>query len=135
MVLGAVGDFLALGFGAQSIVAPLGSTTLVFNIAFAPIMHSEQLTRSDLFNTFVILVGCVVAVAFADKKDTLLPLNELYQLYVTRRFAVYAVVIVVAVSSVLLFIRNWERMQVLFSAVSRAMLCCLVLCRVPCCAV
>ena len=54
---------------AESVVAPLGSMTLVANVVIAPCMLKERVTRMDLFATFLIVIGCVLAVAFASHKD------------------------------------------------------------------
>ena len=51
---------------APSIVAPLGSLTLVANVLIAPCMLGERVTRRDLFATGVIMFGCILAVAFAE---------------------------------------------------------------------
>ena len=38
VIVGSLCDFAALGFGSQSLVAPLGSLTLVANCIFAPLL-------------------------------------------------------------------------------------------------
>jgi hypothetical protein len=48
IILGSVFDFAALGFGAQSIVAPLGSLTLVANVVIAPLMHGVCAPRAGV---------------------------------------------------------------------------------------
>uniref|UniRef100_A0A7S1GDF7 Uncharacterized protein n=1 Tax=Bicosoecida sp. CB-2014 TaxID=1486930 RepID=A0A7S1GDF7_9STRA len=108
IVAGAIGDFAALGFGAQSIVAPLGSTTLVANVFFAPMMLGEEISRSDLIATMAIVAGCVVSVAFASHKDCLLTVDQLFDLYTTERFAYYASLIVSTVMLFLVAIRHME---------------------------
>ena len=45
-ILGSILDFTALGFGAQSVVAPLGSLTLVANVFIAPISESSVLFQN-----------------------------------------------------------------------------------------
>lgn len=49
VVFGSIADFIALGFAAQTIVAPLGSLTLVTNVVFAPYFAGEKLSRSHSF--------------------------------------------------------------------------------------
>ena len=71
IILGSICDFAALAFGAQSIIAPLGSLTLVANVFFAPCLLGETLTKRDLIATFTIVLGATIAVAFASHKDTI----------------------------------------------------------------
>lgn len=69
LVLGAIGDFVALGFAAQSIVAPLGSLTLVVNMFIARWMHGEKVTPLGIVATICIVAGSFIAIAFADHSD------------------------------------------------------------------
>jgi len=45
VIVGSVADFAALGFAAQTIVAPLGAFTLVSNVFFAPYFSGESVSR------------------------------------------------------------------------------------------
>lgn len=99
LVLGAIADFTALGFGgglksaqchvlclacmlralrrltalsrraAQSIIAPLGSLTLVCNVVFARMIQHENVDQSTLTWTLVIIAGSAVSVGFASHKN------------------------------------------------------------------
>ena len=66
MALGSMADFAALGFAAQSLLAPLAAASLVLNIVQAPCLVGEQPTMLDICATLVIGTGCCVSVAFAD---------------------------------------------------------------------
>ena len=70
IIVGSFADFAALGFASQSIVAPLGSLTLVANVFFAPLLLGEVVSRSDIMATFVILCGAIIAVVFANHDET-----------------------------------------------------------------
>ncbi|ETO28613.1 hypothetical protein RFI_08517 [Reticulomyxa filosa] len=70
-VIGAIFDFVALGFAPQSVVAPLGSLTLVVNVCLAPIMQNEIPSKRVIFSTFVIVIGCIITVVFSAKEDNL----------------------------------------------------------------
>ena len=54
VMLGGLSDFLAYGYAPQSVCAPLGVSSLVFNLIFSSIMHGsdqERVTRLDIFVT------------------------------------------------------------------------------------
>lgn len=68
---GSVADFAALGFAAQSIVAPLGSLTLVANMFVAPLMLGEHVGFREVQATALVVIGSSLAVAFASHKDTI----------------------------------------------------------------
>ena len=64
MILGAASDFIAFGFAAQSLIAPLGATTLLCNAILAPLIVGEKVAKSDWVASVVITTGCVVALVF-----------------------------------------------------------------------
>jgi uncharacterized membrane protein len=70
VILGSFADFSALGFGAQSIIAPLGSLTLVANVVFAQLLLHESISRRELLATLTIICGSGLSVAFASHEDT-----------------------------------------------------------------
>ena len=111
IVAGSVCDFGALAFGAQSVVAPLGSLTLVANIFFAQAMHGEQVTKRDILVTAFIIFGCVLSVAFASHKNEICDITDLLALYGTSTFGIYAVVVVTIIFSCLFYIRYMERVR------------------------
>jgi len=65
VVLDACGDFVFIGLAPQSLLAPLGSLSLGWNIILAPIFHNEKVTKSILSATALIYVGTIVTVLFA----------------------------------------------------------------------
>lgn len=56
VVLGSLGDFAALAFAAQSIVAPIGSVTLVTNVLFAHFLLKERLSKRDIMYVHIAAV-------------------------------------------------------------------------------
>ena len=94
VILGSVADLLALGFAAQSIVAPLGSLTLVSNVLLAPLFLGEQLDRRDLLATFAIVFGSAISVIFAAHEEIAYSVSDLFAFYLLPRFFVYAVLVV-----------------------------------------
>jgi len=97
IILGSLADFAALAFGAQSIIAPLGSLTLVSNVFFAPCLLGETLTARDIFATITIIFGATIAVIFASHKDTIYGLEQLFGFYEQPRFGLYAIFIMVTI--------------------------------------
>lgn len=89
IIFGSFADFAALSFAPQvnyphntrkvlnyslqlvlqSLVAPLGSLTLVSNVVFAPILLRETIGTRDIIGTVTIVIGSAVAVAFASHED------------------------------------------------------------------
>lgn len=106
--VGAVLDFVALGFGAQSVVAPLGSLTLVFNLLFANLIHDETVETSDFLNTFLILLGCFITVAFSSKQTRFTPVHTLFELFMSPRFTFYAISTLLIVIFLLMRLRHIE---------------------------
>eukprot|EP00512_Aurantiochytrium_limacinum_P001141 CAMPEP_0171489180 /NCGR_PEP_ID=MMETSP0958-20121227/2613_1 /TAXON_ID=87120 /ORGANISM="Aurantiochytrium limacinum, Strain ATCCMYA-1381" /LENGTH=712 /DNA_ID=CAMNT_0012022363 /DNA_START=120 /DNA_END=2258 /DNA_ORIENTATION=- len=105
---GSLFDFAALAFGAQSVIAPLGSLTLVANMFFAQYMHGETLSQQDVLATAVIFLGCIISVAFASHENEIYTIEELLGLYATLRFVIYAVTIVALLVGGLIFVHFIE---------------------------
>lgn len=64
-VLGNVLDFVALKYAPQSLVAPLGSMSLVTNVIVAPWMNKEHRSWKDFLGVLIIVAGAVVVVVFS----------------------------------------------------------------------
>ncbi|GAA6049083.1 hypothetical protein JCM3770_003878 [Rhodotorula araucariae] len=63
-----VGSTLALEFLRAEYVAPLGSSSLIFNVLFAYLLAGIPVTRLDVAGTAVIIVGVVGVVVFGNQK-------------------------------------------------------------------
>ncbi|KAK4050594.1 hypothetical protein OIV83_003320 [Microbotryomycetes sp. JL201] len=64
-----VGSTLALEFLRAEYVAPLGSTSLVFNVVFAYLLAGLPVTKLDVAGTATIVLGVVGVVVFGNKRD------------------------------------------------------------------
>eukprot|EP01029_Cantina_marsupialis_P014355 TRINITY_DN316_c0_g3_i1.p1 TRINITY_DN316_c0_g3~~TRINITY_DN316_c0_g3_i1.p1 ORF type:complete len:512 (-),score=122.73 TRINITY_DN316_c0_g3_i1:346-1881(-) len=93
IILGSLGDFSALIFAAQSVVAVLGSLTLVSNVFVAPFLLKEKVSKTHYISTLLIVTGCIIAVAFGPHDESSYTISELVALYTTTRFVIYAVII------------------------------------------
>ncbi|KAK2463221.1 hypothetical protein APHAL10511_004876 [Amanita phalloides] len=59
-----IGSTLALEYMRAEYVAPLGSSSLVFNFLFARFLVGTPVTRNDIYGTIVVVLGVVGIVAF-----------------------------------------------------------------------
>ena len=93
VILGAVGDFIALGLGSQAVVAAAGgATTLSVNILFAKFWHKEKLYNLDLLGVFFIILGAIIvaSIAPASKDYTL---DDLLSFAAATPFVIYIVIL------------------------------------------
>lgn len=61
VVGGSLGDFAALAFATQALVASLGgATTLATNLVIARFWHKEELIRQDVFGVAGIIAGAII---------------------------------------------------------------------------
>ncbi|KAK4054958.1 hypothetical protein OIO90_003299 [Microbotryomycetes sp. JL221] len=92
-----VGSTLALEFLRAEYVAPLGSTSLIFNVIFAYLLAGTPVTKLDVFGTLTIVLGVVGVVVFGNQrtksadfdKETNLSLTLLKQLWSRADWLVY----------------------------------------------
>ncbi|KDR75824.1 hypothetical protein GALMADRAFT_68343 [Galerina marginata CBS 339.88] len=59
-----IGSTLALEYMRAEYVAPLGSTSLVFNFLFARFLVGTPVTSTDIYGTIVVILGVIGIVAF-----------------------------------------------------------------------
>lgn len=89
MIIGALGDLAAFGFAAQSLLAPLGGSTIVFNALMSPCFLNEKLYNTDIYATVIILIGCTVTVAFGDQSEQKFSVEELFGYYMRGDVIMY----------------------------------------------
>ncbi|KAI0311618.1 hypothetical protein OF83DRAFT_1177400 [Amylostereum chailletii] len=59
-----IGSTLALQYMRAEYVAPLGSTSLIFNFLFARFLVGTPVTMNDIYGTVVVIIGVIGIVAF-----------------------------------------------------------------------
>mmetsp|Transcript_1571 Transcript_1571/g.2767 ORF Transcript_1571/g.2767 Transcript_1571/m.2767 type:complete len:623 (-) Transcript_1571:28-1896(-) len=92
---GSLLDFVAFGMAPQSLLAPLGALSLVWNAMIAPLFNSEKLTRQNLIATGIIMFGTLMTVIFAAHSTPTYTLEDLMSLYYQPMMIVYMIFIVV----------------------------------------
>ena len=118
IIMGSVGDFGALAFGAQSLIAPLSSLALVANIVIATGMHGEEFSKRDGGCTLVIISGCVVSVIFAQQDDVQYSTECLFTLFAEPGALCYFIFIICAITGGVLFVKWIERVLESYGAQS-----------------
>jgi len=112
VVVGSVADFAALSFAPQSLVAPLGSLTLVSNVIFAPLLLKEKITTRDLIATVTIVSGSTIAVAFASHDDVIYGMADLFSFYFRLPFLAYISAVLVYIGALFGFVRHMQRLEI-----------------------
>lgn len=97
MIAGAIADFAALPFAPQSLLAPLATTTLVFNVGMANILSKERPTCTNIVATATILAGTVLVVVFGDRCSPTYKADELVDRFEAPAMIVYIVMVGVCV--------------------------------------
>jgi len=97
VVVGSLGDFVALGFAPQSLMTPVGGFTLVCNAVFAKYFLLENLTQKDRLGTLNIIIGIIVLAIFSSKDSTSYTLAQLLRMFISRGFVIYVCCLTVIV--------------------------------------
>lgn len=111
VITGAIFDFVALGFAAQSIVAPIGAVTLVANVIFASCWLGEKFSKWDFLGTTMILVGSTLAVCFGDHSQNTYTTQELLDFYSQLGFILYAIACVFFIMALYVVVRFAEPLK------------------------
>lgn len=111
MVIGEVGNFSAYGYAPASLVAPLGTTTVIANMFLAAIFLKEKIESANLFGSALAVIGAVLVVAFAPKQETVLDGEMLNQQLMQTSFIVYICVefAILGILFFLLYVRKMRR--------------------------
>ncbi len=118
IILGSIFDFAALSYGPQSLVAPLGSLTLVSNVLFAHFLLAEDVARRDVFATFLIVAGSTIAIGFGSHEDKVFTVGELYASFLVPGFLLYALIVCIAIGYLYMTILKLERIEYLHGSSS-----------------
>lgn len=71
VIMGAIGDFIAIGIANQALVAALGGAgTLTCNVIIAHWVLHEKMQRTDLLGVLLIILGAVIISVQAPKSTT-----------------------------------------------------------------
>ena len=99
VIVGSLGDFVALGFAPQSLMTPVGGFTLVCNAVFAHYFLDEHLTTKDRIGTLNIIIGIIVLAVFSSKDSTSYTLKQLLKMFTQRGFVIYVLVLIVIIAN------------------------------------
>ncbi|CAI5707099.1 hypothetical protein KXD40_009189 [Peronospora effusa] len=89
IALGAIGDFEALGFAPQALVAAVGGGfTVLANVFFAHLWLGQILTKTDVLGTLLIIIGVVLSTV-ANEPDEQMSLVELEKQFFQLGFLIY----------------------------------------------
>lgn len=98
--LGAIGDFEALGFAPQALVAAVGGGfTVLANVFFAHLWLGQVLTKADVVGTLFIIIGIVLSTV-ANQPDEQLSLVELEKQFFQLGFLIYLGVMTIVLGSI-----------------------------------
>lgn len=89
MVLGEVGNFSAYGFAPASLVAPLGTTTVIANMFIAVGILKEKLRPADIFGCAMAVVGAFLLVNFSTRTEKVLDADGIVEHLQKLGFIIY----------------------------------------------
>ncbi|KAJ1980293.1 hypothetical protein H4R35_001176 [Dimargaris xerosporica] len=92
MVSGETGNFLAYGFAPASVVAPLGTVTLITNVFMAPLLLKETVRVRDACGVLLAILGAFVVVSSSKSTDPSLTPDKLWDNITSFASALYYLV-------------------------------------------
>eukprot|EP01084_Bolivina_argentea_P310445 537220_1 len=92
-IVGSIIAAAALIFGAQSVVAPLGSLTLVTNTILAANFLGEPFEKHHLIGIVIVIISSVFLVLFGPNEGDDYTLLEFKQAYLQLGFVIFSVVL------------------------------------------
>jgi len=92
MVFGEIGNFSAYGFAPASLVAPLGTTTVIVNAIIAVVFLKEKMRSRDILGIILSMVGAFLLINFSNKTETMLTAHEILTYVKQWAFIIYLIV-------------------------------------------
>ncbi|XP_060078144.1 NIPA-like protein 2 [Ylistrum balloti] len=89
MGFGEIGNFSAYGFAPASLVAPLGTTTVIANLFLAALILKEKIRAENLFGSAMAVIGAFLIVTFSSKTERVRNGEELNTAVTQVSFIVY----------------------------------------------
>ena len=117
-VICAVCDVMSYGYAPVSLIAPLTSLSLIFNMCLNPIINGEFVSRYTIIATLVICGGTVITVVFSPRGNTNEGQNindELENLYISWYFAAFFVITGFTLCSLWFITVRWKDKSAVYS--------------------
>lgn len=111
IIVGSLADLGALAFAPQSLVAPLGSLTLVSNIIYAPLILKETIDPLSIGSTLVIVIGSAFAVAYAPHEEVAYTTPDLFGLFFSLGFVLFCLCLLLLLGGLLGLARHCEMVE------------------------
>jgi multidrug transporter EmrE-like cation transporter len=106
VVFGSLGDFFALGFASQTLVASLGGGSTIFvNVMFAKFWLKQSLYITDVIGVAMVTVG-VVVLAAASSDEGEYKMEQIYHLMQAAPFILYCFVTTAFVMTLFMRVRR-----------------------------
>ncbi|KAJ1967983.1 hypothetical protein IWQ62_001522 [Dispira parvispora] len=107
MVSGEIGNFMAYGFAPASVVAPLGTVTLITNVFLAPLILKERVRGRDLLGVILAATGAVVVVSSLQSVEVVLTPGALWEALLSFQSILYYLVTVAAILGLVALSPQW----------------------------
>ena len=90
IIIDGCGDFVFIGMAPQSLLAPLGSLSIGWNIILAPIFHpKEKVTKGIIISTVVIYIGTLFTILNAASSNPTYTLKDIIEYCTHPHFIMY----------------------------------------------
>jgi uncharacterized membrane protein len=90
-VLGALCELSSLAFAPQSIIAPIGSISILINMMYSRFLHNNKIDKKMYIFTGIILIGNVISIICAPKKEYVQTNEDIYNLFYNDNFICYII--------------------------------------------
>ena len=94
LVVDAVLDVWTFGLAPASLLAPMASMVLVWNVVTSPCLVGEKLTKRQLVGTLIIISGSILATIFSQHDTPSYTLEDFGQRWSSAEVIVYEIIVV-----------------------------------------
>jgi|TARA_B100001971_G_scaffold117082_1_gene107818 hypothetical protein len=107
-VLGALCELSSLAFAPQSIIAPIGAISILINMIYSKFLHNNIIDRKMCIFTGIILIGNVISIICAPKREYVQTNEDVYNLFQNVNFICYIIFFPLLVILLNIYVRKYN---------------------------
>lgn len=93
IIIGNIFPFIALSFASQSVISPMYSFNLIWNLLFSKLILKELIVKTDIFGVILIIIGCTISALYGSHINVEFDIILLKKLYFDQiLFQIYIIV-------------------------------------------
>lgn len=93
-IFGGLIDVGSLAFAPQSLIAPVASSSIVFNIIFSKVMHKKPFHIKTILSSIILIVGATLTIIAGPKGEDIESSSDILKFFISISTIIYIIIII-----------------------------------------